>query len=80
MVTRDYFPVVLQLEQTKSYKSLIDANISVKNQLYSLQITDSKREIIFENQKFAYTKPYVIDNSKTIVNCKTNFDYLNVIE
>jgi hypothetical protein len=71
---------ILSLEQTKSYKSLIDANISVKDQLYSLQITDSKREIIFENQKFAYTKPYVIDNSKTIVNCKTNFDYLNVIE
>ena len=70
---------VLKLEQTKTFKNLVDANISVKNQLYSLQITDSKREIVFENGKFAYTKPYVIDNNKTIINCKANFNLLTDI-
>lgn len=67
---------ILNLNHIKTFKNIIDGNISIKNQVYSLQITDSKREIIFENGEFKYTKPYVIDNNKIINNTKSNLPVL----
>lgn len=58
------------LSHTKLYKNLDEANIEVINQLYKLQITDSKREVIFKNDIFTATKPYHIDDDKIIINKK----------
>ena len=64
---------VIKLEHSKFNKNIIDGNIKVINELYTLQITDSKREIIFENGKFEYTKPYIINDEKIVNNNKINY-------
>jgi hypothetical protein len=54
--------------QTKWFKNLSQGHISVLEQLYTLKITDNKRELIFDNDKLIGTKPYIINNDKEIIN------------
>ena len=44
--------------QSKAYKSLYDANIEIKNTIYSLKATSNKRQNIYVNGIFDHTKPY----------------------
>ena len=46
------------LSQSKTYKSLYDANIEVKNTIYTLKATSNKRQNIYVNGIFDHTKPY----------------------
>jgi len=70
---------ILSLQHTKLYKNIIDSNIEVKKQIYRLQVTDSKREVVYENDKFVFTRPYLIDNRKVIMNQKKNYNILKPI-
>ena len=49
---------VLEKTQDKWFKSIENAEITVKSQLYSLKVTASKRELVYnENNKLVATKP-----------------------
>lgn len=51
----------LKKYQTKWLKNLSEGNISVINQLYTMQVTDNKRELIFDDDILVSTKPYILD-------------------
>lgn len=43
---------------------MAEGNIQIKDELYTLMITDSKRHLIFdENNKFVDSKPIKIENN-----------------
>ena len=52
----------LNLYHEKWFKSLIDSNILIKNQLYTLIATDNKRDFIYKDNKLIDTKAYIIKN------------------
>nr|YP_009690258.1 hypothetical protein PPIT_000142 [Porodaedalea pini]QEG57038.1 hypothetical protein PPIT_000142 [Porodaedalea pini] len=57
----------LKINQDKWYKHFGEGNIAVKNEIYTLMITDNKRELIFnETGIFKDTKPYVLSNGAII--------------
>jgi len=52
-------------KQDKWYKDLSKGHIVVKNQIYTLQQTDNKRELIYDSQnQLVGTKPYNLYNNK----------------
>src|ERR1700743_3102809 len=56
-------------------KSLLNLDnvIKLEHSKFNKYIIDSKREIIFENGKFEYTKPYIINDEKIVNNNKINY-------
>jgi hypothetical protein len=53
--------------QTKWIKILSISNISIREDLYTLKITENKRELIYDiNNKLISTKPFIINEDKTI--------------
>lgn len=50
----------LNLSDEKWFKLLIDSNIIIKNQLYTLIATDNKRDFIYKDNKLIETKAYII--------------------
>jgi hypothetical protein len=56
----------LDLNQEKWFKSISEGNISVRNQIYSLMVTDNKRQLIYDKHILIGTKPYIIDGNKEI--------------
>lgn len=60
---------LLKKEQTKWFRSLTSSQIKISNQVYTLTVTDNKRELVYnKNNKLIGTKPYIIDNAKIINN------------
>ena len=58
LLTKDH---KLIFEQKKWYRHLDKTNIEILNQIYTLQVTDSKRELIYENDRLIGTKPIIIN-------------------
>lgn len=56
----------LTLKHDKWFKNFEQGNISIQETVYSLKVTDNKRKVIHEKGNFVNTKPYIIDNCKTI--------------
>ena len=57
----------LEVPQEKWTKDLGKGQISIKNEIYTLIVTDNKRQLIFdEKNKFIDTKPLIINNDKII--------------
>nr|YP_009652969.1 DNA polymerase [Taiwanofungus camphoratus]QCG70007.1 DNA polymerase [Taiwanofungus camphoratus] len=54
----------LNLNHIKWFRSLVNGNITLKDQIYELQKTENKREIIYNNNLAISTKPYSISNHK----------------
>jgi len=54
--------------QTKWRKNLSAGNISVLNEVYTLQVTSNKRKLIYENGLLVGTVPYIINSNKEILN------------
>src|SRR6266498_3285900 len=53
----------IELKQTKWFKSLADANITINEQLYSLKATENKRELVYDyNNKLVATKALRLKN------------------
>ena len=58
--------VLLQKSQTKWTKSLSEGYIALLEQVYTLKVTENKRQLIYKNNKLIGTKAYKIDNNKSI--------------
>lgn len=57
----------LELVNEKWFKDKESGTIEVRNEPYTLTVTDSKRELIYDgNNRFVATEPYKIDESKKI--------------
>jgi len=57
----------IQKYQDKWIRNLSEGHISILNQLYTLRVTDNKRELIYNSQnKLITTKPYINDDSKNL--------------
>ncbi len=55
--------------QTKWRKNLSEDNMSILNEVYTLQVTNNKRKLIYdENNKLIGSIPYLINNDKEIIN------------
>jgi hypothetical protein len=55
--------------QTKWRKFLNEGHIKVLEQLYTLKVTDNKRQLIYdENNKLIGSTPYIINEKKEIIN------------
>ena len=57
---------VLQLKHSKSYRKLEESTITLREELYNLQVTESKRKVIYENGKLVSTQAYKINFDKVI--------------
>ena len=59
----------LEKFQTKWIKSFENANFKIKNEIYTLQLTNNKRKLIYdENNKLIRNKAYIINKNKEIIN------------
>lgn len=57
----------LVISQEKWYKNLSEGNIQIKKELYTLMITDNKRQLIFDNNnQFIDSKPLKLKNNQVI--------------
>lgn len=57
----------LEVKQDKWLRDISNANISIKEEIYTLMVTDNKRKLIYdENNKFIDTQPLKIDNDNII--------------
>jgi hypothetical protein len=54
----------LELNQEKWFRSIEDGNITILEQLYKLVPTENKRQIIYSNNRFVNTKPFIIKQTK----------------
>jgi hypothetical protein len=60
---------VLEKIQTKWIKNIHDGKIKIRDDLYTLQMTNNKRELKFDsNLKLIYSIPYIINSNKEIIN------------
>jgi len=55
------------LTHEKWFRSLEDGNITIKDSIYTLSVTNNKRKNIYVNNIFTNTKPFTIDENKNIV-------------
>ena len=63
-----YKESILKKIQTKFIRNLSEGNIKLLEQIYTLQVTDNKRKLIFnKNGKFVSTKAYKINKDKVII-------------
>ena len=58
----------LDLNHDKWFKNLAEGSISLKDQVYTLSVTDSKRQLVYKNNIFVNTKPYIINDNKEVIN------------
>jgi hypothetical protein len=58
---------ILEKFKNKWIKNISKGNIEVRDDLYTLQVTENKRQLIYKNNKLIFTEPYNIDNNKTII-------------
>jgi hypothetical protein len=59
---------ILEKFQDKWIKNLTEGNIEIKNEMYTLQVTDNKRELIYDNNnQLINTIPYIINENKEIL-------------
>jgi hypothetical protein len=56
----------LKKHQTKWIRNLSEGHIKLLNQVYTLSVTDNKRQLIYKNNKFIETKAYKINKNKDI--------------
>jgi hypothetical protein len=47
-------------------RNLSDGQIKLLEEVYTLQVSDNKRQLIYKNNKLIGTKAYQIDKSKDI--------------
>jgi hypothetical protein len=59
----------LEKFQNKWIKNLSNGSIEIRDELYTLKVTDNKRKLIYdENSKLMNSVPYIINDNKEIVN------------
>ena len=64
---------VIEKNQSKWFKSLIEGSITIKDQIYTLKATNNKRQLIYDNNNIlTSTKPYILSDNK-IINTPIHF-------
>ena len=58
LLNKDY---KLAYNQNKWFKHIGEGNINIMEQVYTLQVTGNKRELIYENNILVKTNPFVLD-------------------
>lgn len=56
----------LQKSQSKWFRNLSEGQINILEQVYTLKVTENKRQLIYKNNKLIGTKAYKIDKAKDI--------------
>lgn len=51
---------VVKTRQDKWYKNISEGNIKIKNEIYTIQTTDNKRELVYKNNILVDTKPFLV--------------------
>jgi hypothetical protein len=52
----------IEIKQEKWNRSISESNITINKEIYTLMVTDNKRELIYdENNKLIDTKPFIIE-------------------
>lgn len=69
----------IDFTQNKWYRSLVDANISIKDQIYTLKVTGNKRQLVYVENKLVSTKPFIINEDKHISNNIVLFNDLKML-
>jgi len=60
-----YKSKTLEISQSKWYRNMADGSITIKDELYSLTVTDNKRKLIYDdNNRFSDTAPLKLVNGK----------------
>ena len=57
-----------KIPNNKFIRSFENRAINIRNDLYTLIVSENKRKLIYVNNKFSNTEPYVINNNKFITN------------
>lgn len=57
---------IIENPQGKWYRSFSDAYISIKDETYTLMLTDNKRKLIYKDNIFINTEPYIYEDNKII--------------
>ncbi len=60
LLNKDY---KLAYNQNKWFKHIGEGNINIMEQVYTLQVTGNKRELIYENNILVKTNPFVLDKN-----------------
>lgn len=63
-----YKESILKKMQTKFMRNLSEGNIKLLDQMYTLQVTDNKRKLIYDNNKWVDTEAYKFSETKDIRN------------
>jgi DNA polymerase type B, organellar and viral len=64
-----YRESLLEKFQNKWRKNLSEGSIEVKDELYTLRVTNNKRKLIFdENNKLIQSLPFIINEAKEVIN------------
>ncbi|KAG1717180.1 DNA polymerase type B, organellar and viral-domain-containing protein [Suillus lakei] len=56
----------LIINQDKWYKSISEGKITIKDEIYTLMVTENKRKLIYDNNKLIETKPLIINDTQII--------------
>ena len=57
----------IKINQNKWYKNIGEGHITVRDEVYTLMLTENKRELFFNNDNvFVDTKPYVLSNGSFV--------------
>lgn len=57
----------IDLNQEKWYKSLSEGTITLKDQIYTLQVTENKRKLVYYDDYLIRTEPFIV-SGKEIIN------------
>lgn len=57
----------LEIEQEKWYKDVSNAKFHIKNEIYTLMVTDNKRKLLYNEENIFYdTRPLRLENGKIV--------------
>jgi hypothetical protein len=58
---------LLEKFQNKWRKNLSEGSIEIRDELYTLRVTNNKRKLIYENNKLVGTLPFTINSNKEVI-------------
>lgn len=62
-----YKDAKIEVNQEKWYRDFADDNITIKYEIYTLSVNESKRTLVYdENNKLIGTKPLILKNGEIV--------------
>jgi len=56
----------IEINQEKWYRDIIESTINIRSTLYTLKVTEGKRQLVYYGGIFTHTNPYIINNNLII--------------